>query len=264
MSAALDPAPQTPPPVPSLAAGAARPTQLARLARRHTQGALLSILTHELSQPLMALGMYSNAAAQLARTGAVAADELADVLCRIESQVKRATELLTRVRAFTREAGSGVTVIDLCRTVADVLTLVRPLAADKQVTLQLECPAEPVPITADGVHIGQVIVNLLFNSIEAIDQAGSSERRVWVDIVPEPAAVRVTVYDTGPGIGPDEALRLFAGETTDKPAGCGFGLAISRALIEAQGGQLWADPHVSSGAALHFRLPVARRAPAAD
>lgn len=238
-----------------------RPVRLAQLARRHTLGALVTTLTHELSQPLSAIGMYSSAAAQLVQAGRVDGGELLDVLHLIEAQVRRANEMLAQVRVFRRRDPGPVTAIDLCRMVAAAMDLVQPLAVGKQIKISLEPCAEPVTVVADGALLGQVMLNLLFNAVEAIDQSDSAERQVWVSVLPESGGARVTVRDTGPGIGPGDERRIFDGCESDKPEGCGLGLTLSRALVEGLGGRLWADPGVTAGAALHLWLPWPRSHP---
>jgi len=234
---------------------AARRTRFALMARRHTAGALATTLAHEISQPLAAISIYSNAAAHLAGSGEIRAGELADVLGRIESQAKRAAEILARVREVTRTDSAEQHAIDLCRTLADTVALIHPLAINKQIAIQLDLPVQPIRVMAVRAQVAQVVLNLLFNSIEAIDQADSPQRQVRVSLVTEPMGVRVTVHDSGPGISPADAERIFDSFASNKADGCGLGLTISRSLIEGQGGKLWVDAQVSDGAALHFWLP---------
>ncbi|HYN79218.1 MAG TPA: ATP-binding protein, partial [Lamprocystis sp. (in: g-proteobacteria)] len=210
---------------------------------------------HELSQPLAAISMYSSAAATLVQSGRIETVELAQVLQQIQTQVKRAGDLVMRLREFNRGGAAVRTAGDLRQAVIDAVALVRPLADAKQVEVLLEVPAGPVGVAADPTRIAQVVLNLLYNGIEAIERADSARRLIWVGVFPEANAARVTVQDTGPGLRPGDAQRIFTDGVTDKPEGLGLGLAISRALIEAQGGQLWADPLATDGAVLHLRLP---------
>ncbi|WP_295444373.1 HAMP domain-containing sensor histidine kinase [uncultured Thiodictyon sp.] len=230
-------------------------TRLAQCAGRHTAGALIAVLPHELSQPLAAIAMYSNVASALLQSGTLAPDALADVMDRIQGQVKRAAEILARLRELVRSDGAEPSSTDLCQTLAEAVALIRPLAAHKQVQLFVDFPAEPVRLQVSKTVIGQIVLHLLFNSIEAIEQAGTAQRRVRLSVHPEPMGVQVTVQDSGPGIRPEDAERIFKAFESDKSAGCGLGLAISRALIEPLGGHLWVDPRVTDGATLHLRLP---------
>jgi signal transduction histidine kinase len=235
------------------------PTRLTRCAGRHTAGALISILPHELSQPLAAIAMYSSATSALIRSGKSAPQELAEVMDRIETQVKRAAEILARLREFVSPDPAEPTFTDLCQSISDAVTLIRPFAANKQVRLFVDLPAEPVSLKASKATIGQVVLNLLFNGIEAIEQAGSTQRRVRISVHPEPTQVRLSVQDSGHGISPEDAERIFTAFASDKPHACGLGLAISRSLIEELGGRLWVDSGVSHGATLHVQLPRSER-----
>lgn len=231
-------------------------TRLIPFARRHTAGALAGTLAHDLSQPLAAIAMYSDAAGQLAASGQLGGEELTQVLGRIGTQVARAAEMLARVRALTSVDSAEDNPCDLCPTLIETVALVRPRAANKQVSIQLDLPAGTALVTPACTAIRQVVLNLLFNSIEAIDRAGSKQREVRVSVLAEPAGIRVTVSDSGPGIKPEDAERIFESFTSDSADGCGLGLAISRSLIEPQGGRLWVDTRATSGAVLHLWLPA--------
>ena len=107
------------------------------MARWHAVAPLVSALMHELSQPLAAIGMYSSAAAQLVQSGRLEADELAHVLQQIQTQVKRAGDLVTRLRDFNRGGAAAQTVADLCQAVVDAVALVQPLADARQVEIRV-------------------------------------------------------------------------------------------------------------------------------
>jgi C4-dicarboxylate-specific signal transduction histidine kinase len=221
----------------------------------HTVGALATAVTHEISQPLAAIGIYSNAAAHLLDSGNASPGELAEVLRQIESQIKRAGEILGRIRELTRWRTAEKAQIDLCETVAEAIRLTRPMATERQVTIAVEASEEPVRVSADRVQIVQVLISLLCNAIEAIALANSQERLVSVKVRREGDEARIAVTDSGPGVRPSWGERIFDLFETDKSTGSGMGLAISRSLVEGHGGRLWADTEYKPGAAFHFTLP---------
>jgi C4-dicarboxylate-specific signal transduction histidine kinase len=239
-----------------------RPLRLAQMAHRHAVGALVGTLTHELSQPLSAITMYSSAAARLAESRGGEMQELAEVLGRIETQVKRAAETLARMRALAHPGTGEKVLIDLSGVIGEVASLVHSLALEKKVTIDLDLPTEPVMVSAIRSQVVLAVLNLLLNSVEAISQSDSTRRLVRVSVVRESLGGRVTVHDSGPGISQYDAARVFDGLASDEVDGCGLGLAISRSLIEGQGGLLWVDTAVTEGAALHLLLPGVAATPA--
>lgn len=229
--------------------------QLAQVARIHTVGALATAVAHEISQPLAAIGIYSNAAAHMLESGRGGTAELVDVLRQIETQVKRAGDIVARIRELTRWRAAEKTRIDLREAVADAVRLARPTAAERQVAIALENAPTPLTILGDRVQIAQALINLLFNAIEAIALADSRERRIGVRVQAQAGGSLVTVQDSGPGIRPGWEERIFDIFETDKAAAPGLGLAISRSLVEGHGGRLWADTQPRDGATFHFTLP---------
>jgi len=119
-------------------------------------------------------------------------------------------------------------------------------------------------VRADRIQIQQVLLNLLINALEALSGVGDGPREVVVQSAPEAASgVRVTVGDSGPGLDPQSLDRLFDAFYTTKPQGLGLGLAISRSIIEAHGGRLWASANNDHGATFQFTLPTAEGNPQA-
>lgn len=254
------------------ALASAGPERLARLLRHHTAGALVGALTHDLSQPLAAIGMYGSAAARMVELGRADSAELAQVLRQIEAQVGRAGDLLSRVRALTRLGSPPAPAADLCRSAADAVGLARTLANGKRISVELKAPAGPLTVAVDPQVVAQVLFAVLFNALEALDAPDAlwapdafraldplvlDERRIEVRVDAEPLGALVTVRDTGPGLERGRLTRLFSGLPSEKPRGCGLGLALARSLVSAHGGDLWADPETPGGAVLHLRLPLA-------
>jgi signal transduction histidine kinase len=115
------------------------------------------------------------------------------------------------------------------------------------------------PVLANRLQIEKVLVNLLRNSVEAMRNAGVPKSAITITVRTNAAGTmaQVTVQDCGPGLNADLVHRIFDPFFTTKPTGIGLGLAISRSLIEAHGGQLWADLDAGPGATFHFTLPLA-------
>src|SRR6185295_3979145 len=111
------------------------------------------------------------------------------------------------------------------------------------------------PVLVDKIQIQQVLINLIRNSVEAMQ--GVERRELTVATAPADAGfAQVSVLDTGPGLSEDVANRLFTPFVTTKAKGMGIGLTISQSIIEAHGGRIWAEPNAGSGAAFHFLLPI--------
>ena len=117
--------------------------------------------------------------------------------------------------------------------------------------------AEPVPLVlADRIQLQQVLLNLIINAIEAMSGVDDGPRQLVVQSDPDTApGVRVTVRDSGPGLDPQRLDQLFDAFYTTKPHGLGLGLAISRRIVEAHGGRLWASANMPHGAVFQFTVP---------
>ena len=128
--------------------------------------------------------------------------------------------------------------------------------------MELALAPDLPPVTGDGIQIEQVLLNLLLNGVEAVQTAGSGERSLTVTTAATGAAgVEVAVRDSGVGL-PDPPADVFAPFFSTKPNGLGMGLSISRSIIEAHGGRLWATRNPDRGSTFRFTLPL-ERAPAA-
>jgi C4-dicarboxylate-specific signal transduction histidine kinase len=229
--------------------------QAAQTARVNAVGVLAASLIHEITQPLSAAGFFSATAVALLEQGDAAPEKLARVLTGVEGQIRRAAEILERLRTFLRgrEMRMQPTAID--EIVAQAMGLVRWFAADRQVRLTYARPAPGVEVLADALQVGQVLVNLICNGVQAIAAAESPRREVAVAADPRPDGVEVSVRDTGPGLPAEVRRRLFDIFASTKDTGLGIGLAISRDIVEAHGGKLWADPDAGEGALFRFTLP---------
>jgi signal transduction histidine kinase len=129
------------------------------------------------------------------------------------------------------------------------------------VKLDVEVPANLPPVRGDRVHLQQVLLNLILNGMDALNGASPEHRRIVVSArVGDAQTVEIAVSDTGHGIAPEKLARVFDPFFTTKPDGMGMGLPISRTIIEAHGGRLWAESNNGDGATFRFTLPAAEKA----
>jgi signal transduction histidine kinase len=169
----------------------------------------------------------------------------------------RASEVIARIRALVRKAEPQKARLAVNDVIAEVIALVQGELRRHGVALHTDLAADLPPVLADRIQLQQVLLNLLLNGVEAMRGVTDRPRALIVRSQPEEAAaIRVGVQDAGTGIDPQDLERIFTAFFTTKPEGLGMGLAISRTLIEAHGGRLWASPNAGPGATVQFTLPV--------
>jgi signal transduction histidine kinase len=173
---------------------------------------------------------------------------------RIENDGNRAAEIIQRLRAFYKTgAPPKRELVDLNQVAEEILALLRDEADRHSISLRTELAPHLPQIVADRVQLQQVLMNLLLNGIEAMtDRAGELTIRSQSA---EDGLLLISVSDTGVGLPSEKLDRLFGAFYTTKPQGTGMGLAISRSIIEAHGGRLWATANAVRGATFHFTLP---------
>jgi signal transduction histidine kinase len=237
-------------------------TELAHAARLTATGEMAAALAHELNQPLTALIGFARAcqamleSPQDERTRAKATG-LIDQAVR---QAMRAGEIIRSAREFVQRGDTRFTRVEISQIFKAVFDLVRSETVLNRVSVVIRFEKRIPPVLADAIQIEQVLLNLIRNSMEAMAHAGTGFREIALSAVPsptDPQFVEIVVRDTGPGIAPEMADRLFKPFATTKDAGMGLGLSISRSIIEAHGGQIWAVAAApESGAEMRFTLPV--------
>jgi PAS domain S-box-containing protein len=232
--------------------------ELAHVTRLSTMGQLASSLAHELNQPLGAILRNTEAGELFLQDPSPDLYELRAILADIRKDDQRAGEVIDRVRALVRQREPERRLLDLNLLVGDVFTLLRPDAEKRRVRLALETDPALPPVLGDQVQLQQVLLNLLLNAMDTLDANPQARRLVMVRARPVGATVEVSVSDSGPGIPVDRLLRIFEPFYTSKPNGLGMGLAISRGIIEAHGGRLWAENNEAGGATFTFTMPVGK------
>jgi two-component system sensor kinase FixL len=232
-------------------------SELVHVSRLSAMGEMASALAHELNQPLAAISNYMKGSRRLL-AGSVDPNtpKVESALDRAAEQALRAGQIIRRLRDFVARGESEKRVESLSKLIEEAGAL--GLAGAREQNVQLRFSLDPGAdlVLADRVQIQQVLVNLFRNALEAMAQ---SPRRELV-VTNTPVAddmIEVEVSDTGTGFQDDVIPNLFQTFFTTKDTGMGVGLSISRSIIEAHGGRMWAESNASGGATFRFTLPAA-------
>jgi PAS domain S-box-containing protein len=230
---------------------------IAHVGRVSVMGQISSALAHEINQPLGAILRNAEAAALFMQHESPDLHEISAILEDIRKDDQRASAVIDRIRTLLRHEEVAMTTLNLRSVLGDVATLLRPDAAARHVALEFAIPADLPPVRGDQVQIQQVLLNLILNGMDSLEGVHDRARSVTVSARREgPTRVEISVSDTGRGIAADHFDHIFEPFFTTKSKGIGMGLSISRGLIEAHGGRLWAE-NTAIGATFRFTLPIA-------
>jgi PAS domain S-box-containing protein len=233
---------------------------LAHALRVATMGETLAQIAHEVNQPLASIANFANGLiARLDRDGVERTTARA-VAAQIADEAVRAGEVIRRLREFLRKSEPTRATCDANTVVRDALRLVEAEIRQHAIRLELSLTGDPVPVAIDQVQIAQVMVNLLRNAVDALLPRPPGERELTVRTERcDAGTVAILVRDTGVGLPdvPDGAI--FEPFFTTKPDGLGLGLSISRSIVQAHDGDLWAQHATARGTTVGFTLPVALR-----
>ncbi|TMA83371.1 MAG: GAF domain-containing protein [Deltaproteobacteria bacterium] len=229
--------------------------ELAHVTRVATLGELAASIAHEINQPLAAV--VNNASACLRWLDAQKLEEARQSASRIIADGHRAGEIIARIRGLVKKVPPRKDWLDVNETIREVIALARGEVQRNGVALEVQFPDDVPLILADRIQMQQVILNLMINAIEAMSGDGQGSRELSVSSRKvESKEVLIAVRDSGPGLDPRSLDRLFHAFYTTKPQGMGMGLAISRSIVEAHGGRLWATANAPHGAVFQFTLPL--------
>ncbi len=227
---------------------------VAHLLRVASLGELSSSLAHELRQPLTAILSNAQAAEVLLARDDCELGHIREILGDIVSDSNRASEVIDRLYILFKKGDFRPQPLDANELIRDVLQLLNHDLGSRAVSVVTECSVGLPPIRADRVQLQQVLINLILNAVDAM--ANSRSRTLTLSTKnAEKEMVEISVTDTGDGIAPGAEEKMFEPYYSTKPHGLGLGLSLSRSIISAHGGQLWAENRRTGGAVFHCALP---------
>ena len=232
--------------------------ELAHAARVSTLGQLASALAHELNQPLGAILRNAEAGEMILQQGSPDYQEIGAILADIRHDDQRAASVIERMRSLLSRRNLQFQKLSLRELIEQVLLLTRAEMRAREVTLEVNLLDNLSPIRGDRIHLQQVILNLLVNGADAMTGVPAEQRQLQVQVHNgRNLMMEVTVRDRGSGLPSDMPTQVFEPFFTTKSDGMGMGLAISKTIIEAHGGRIWAENNIDGGAAFRFTLRTA-------
>jgi len=232
-------------------------TELAHVTRVMTLGELTASIAHEVNQPLAAIVTNGNATLRWLAGAKPNLHEARQAVERIIKDSYRASEVIARIRAFVKKRAPRNDLVNLNEVIVEVFALAQNQARQSHVDLKRELNDDLPLVHGDRVQLQQVILNLIVNGLEAIAKSKDGARELLVSSNQDEAEnVMVAVSDSGEGLDPAKLESVFEAFFTTKSEGMGMGLAISRTIIEAHGGRLWATANSPRGAVFQFTLPT--------
>jgi PAS domain S-box-containing protein len=229
---------------------------LAHINRVNTLGELAAALAHEIKQPIAASVTSANACLRWLTRDPPDLDKARAAASRIARDGNRAADVINRLQSFYKKgARPERAMVDLSDVIREMTVLLRTEAVRSSVAIHSEIDRDLPTVLADRVQVQQVLMNLMLNAIEAMADTGG-DLTIAARSHPE-GQIIVTISDTGVGLPPDSTERIFDAFHSTKPQGTGMGLAITRSIVEAHGGRVWAAANEGAGATFSFTLPIA-------
>jgi PAS domain S-box-containing protein len=229
---------------------------LARVTRVMTMGELMASVAHELNQPLAAIVAHGSAGQRWLAREPMAFEEARSAFERIVRDGTRAGEILRRIRSLVMQVESASAPVDLAALVSGTLLLLEDQARSRDVAVRTAIEPELPRVQGDAVQLQQVVINLALNAMEAMSEMDDRPRVLCLDAKRAGSdAIFVAVRDSGPGFDADLLPLLFEPFYTTKSGGLGMGLPVSRTIVEAHGGRLWATTG-PAGTTFQFTLPT--------
>ncbi|WP_337171160.1 ATP-binding protein [Gemmatimonas aurantiaca] len=232
--------------------------QLMRITRVKSLEGLTTSIAHEVNQPLAAIVTSGNACQRWLAQDPPNLDKARQALDRILSDAGRASNIIARVRSLTRGEPPHTGEFEFNKAILEVVSLSQSEMERNDILLMTNLSPDLPPAVADRVQVQQVVGNLMLNAIEAMASTATSRRSIRIASELKDGLILLSVYDRGIGLPAGVYEHLFEAFWTTKEEGIGVGLSISRAIIEANGGQIWAEPIKEGGAVFRFSVPTTR------
>jgi NO-binding membrane sensor protein with MHYT domain len=231
--------------------------ELAHVSRLMTLGELTASISHEVTQPIAGVVTNGQLCLRLLAPDTPRLDEMRAALERIVRDANRAGEVIQRIRALAKRTAPHMVSLDINDVIREAILLVQREVLSNGVSLRRELAPVLPDVLGDRVQLQQVIINLVMNGVEAMASLTDRPRELIIrSQLQDDGHVLVAVLDSGVGIDSEAAEKLFTAFFTTKPSGMGMGLSISRSIIRAHGGRLWASPNADNGATFQFTVPT--------
>jgi PAS domain S-box-containing protein len=234
---------------------------LAHINRVNMMGELAAALAHEIKQPIAASITSANACLRWLGHSPPDLERARAAAARIDREGNRAADIINSLRAFYKTGPPGERqLVDVKGTIEEMRVLLQAEAARYSVTIQTDLEPGIPNVLVDRVQLQQILMNLMLNAIEAMKDGGGT--LTISSGVNSEGHLIVSISDTGVGLAPESAELIFNPFHTTKPQGTGMGLTITRSILEAYGGRVWATANPGAGATFHFTLPSGAEAQA--
>jgi PAS domain S-box-containing protein len=236
-----------------------RRVELEQSFRLHVAVQTAAAIAHELNQPLTAICSYADVATHILQTGNSNPEKLSQIMENCSLQAQRAGKVIRQLLTLLQKGETTSEAMDINNSVHKAIEIVKADGLVDVFKIEMNLTADLPPVMANALQVQKVLINLVRNGLESMQIRGKDARILTVTTRPfdvDPAMVLVTVSDSGVGVVDTATLKkIFQPFYTTKTTGLGMGLAISRALIEAHGGKLWAEQNADIGISIHFTLP---------
>jgi PAS domain S-box-containing protein len=231
-------------------------TDLAHVTRVTTMGELTASLAHEVNQPIAAAITDANTCLRWLTRDQPDVQEAREAASRVVKDAARAAGIISRIRLLFKKGTPERELMDVNEIIREMITLLRSEAMRYSISVRTELAADLPQVMGDRVQLQQVLMNLVMNSIDAMEAVDGTRELAIKSQRSEDEQLLVSVTDTGAGLPPQQAEQVFNAFFTTKPHGTGMGLRISRSIVESHGGRLWAGDNSPRGASFYFTLPI--------